>query len=61
MSNPEQSGEKACAGHVAESKAESSAQFIERVRSMSSDERAEYMVAAGIYTRDGKLTSSYSE
>ena len=61
MNNSEQSSENTRTGRVAESKTESSAQFIDRVRSMSSDERAEYMDAAGIYTADGKLTSGYRD
>jgi hypothetical protein len=32
---------------------------LERVRKMSSDERFDLMVSAGIYTRDGKLTPQY--
>ena len=32
---------------------------IERIRQMTSKERFDLMVAAGIYTSDGKLTPQY--
>jgi hypothetical protein len=37
------------------------AQFIERVRSLSSAELVSYLVSAGINTKDGKLTKNYRE
>lgn len=35
--------------------------FVEKVRAMSSRERVQFMVAAGINTEDGKLTENYRD
>ena len=35
--------------------------FVRQVKSMSTSERVGYMIEAGIYTKDGKLTPQYRD
>jgi hypothetical protein len=39
----------------------SNERFVARVKSMSVGERVGYMMAAGIFTKDGKLTAAYRD